>query len=658
MALHGFDPLGPLDQKSVSRIAGHSIEEQAVKGAIGNILKSYTGYYDLFSEAIQNALDATQKKWQTTEGPDYKAKIWIRVSIQEGIVRVIDNGVGMTEEEFRLCFRPNVSFKRRDSLRGSKGVGATFLAYGFNYVHLQTKHPDLKVSGVLRNGRQWAQDNSDKIHRPRFEKDDFDVPELENEASGTAIEIRLTGQKGEKPKDLGWHGATTAKAWFDVLRLVTPLGGTYLKTPPFTPKVRLSVVDRSGTSTEHSSDHAEYFYPHEIPNLKVMDLTNLRAAIADLEGDPATRDKKLQGKYKQLECLYDIWTHDQLLGEQSPISKSLSEDEQALIELHQVSVYAAHLNSIKTFDAFNEDLGLRDGAAVMGGGLQLASDYMPQGPKIVIPLNRYTGYQKNTHVIVHFVHGAPDMGRKVFQPEMTRLAEQLAVDVTNIFIQYRGLMKSDTGATKDLTPDKKLYEWKKQQEDWRNKNGLPSHEDLSNVTYLSEPQQEQDVIALYHQLIGMGTVKGIRFFGSSLNDTYDALFQFSYSSTDLFDEDHNPLGVRSDLDAYESEPKVLEYKYDFDSLIQDIEKGIKFSEHIDLVVCWTAGKMYEERFAFQPLLIDGSGSNRTYFGSTHKAYPHGSGNSTFEVVVLADLIAFILDPAEALAQQRVRYEGN
>ena len=42
---------------------------------------------------------------------------------------------------------------------------------------------------------------------------------------------------------------------------------------------------------------------------------------------------------------------------------------------------------------------------------------------------------------------------------------------------------------------------------------------------LLEPRQEQDVIALYHELIGSGLLKGIRFFGSTLGYRYDGLFK-------------------------------------------------------------------------------------------------------------------------------------
>jgi len=136
----------------------------------------------------------------------------------------------MSKEEFLLCFRPNISFKRGDILRGNKGVGATFLAYGYNYVHLQSKQDGSAVSAILRSGRLWAEDQTGRVRHPTFEEVEFKADELLGEDAGTSIEIRLTGYGGEKPKDLGWYGATTAEQWFDILRIVTPLGGTYLHT--------------------------------------------------------------------------------------------------------------------------------------------------------------------------------------------------------------------------------------------------------------------------------------------------------------------------------------------------------------------------------------------------------------------------------------------
>src|SRR6186997_2485224 len=72
----------------------------ALRREIRNILKSYTGYYDMFSELLQNALDAVENRLQEGE-PDYQPGIWIKIDIAAREVAVTDNGCGMNEDQFR-----------------------------------------------------------------------------------------------------------------------------------------------------------------------------------------------------------------------------------------------------------------------------------------------------------------------------------------------------------------------------------------------------------------------------------------------------------------------------------------------------------------------------------------------------------------------------
>jgi len=92
-------------------------------------------------------------------------------------------------------------------------------------------------------------------------------------------------------------------------------------------------------------------------------------------------------------------------------------------------------------------------------------------------------------------------------------------------------------------------------------------------------------------------LKGFNFFATSQSDRYDSLLFMNYQVDDeiLFDSDTNRLGVnRSHALPYTTAPIVLEYKFDFDSLVRDFDKEEKFAKHIDLVVCWTAGTNYRE----------------------------------------------------------------
>lgn len=165
------------------------------------------------------------------------------------------------------------------------------------------------------------------------------------------------------------------------------------------------------------------------------------------------------------------------------------------------------------------------------------------------------------------------------------------------------------------------------------------------------------MVALLHELVGIEVVRGLKFFATSSNDRYDSLFCCVYNDDSLlFLREGNRLGVSRDLPRpYTSEPKVLEYKYDFEALIGDFEKEEKYAKHVDLVVCWQASKGYREKFFLNSLLVGDEGTSRHFFGSTHQAYPIGGQNAEFEVMILDDLLKYIADPVGEEARQKAEY---
>lgn len=654
--LSGLDPLSLLTVRQSDSDRMSMVLSEAAKGTVSNILKSYTGFFDILSEPIQNALDSTQNRFRKNI-KDYSPKIWIEISIKDGYVRVVDNGTGMDKQQFCYCLTPNVSFKKGEELRGNKGVGATFLAYGFNYLSLQSKNPQTESSVVLRGGRLWVEDNSGKMERPKFQVEKFNVEELIDETSGTCIEIRLSGKGGEKPKQLDWHGATNAKQWFDILRVVSPLGGIYLESEAFKPEVTLRVIDHSGSATEVKQSNCEFYYPHEIPNLKVQSLSDINNSIIKIGGDHKNIKEKMPPAFKNLECIYDIWDEKNLLSPDSSIQLDLSTEEESLIRVHKICAYAAHMDSRKTFLRFNESLGLRKGIEILRGGLLIASDSMPQGDLLIIPLKRYIGYQRNTFIIIHLTQGNPDLGRKVFQPEIKSLAEKISEKLTNHLLKFREYVRQDTGSAPTLLPNRALHEWKRNQENWRDSNPSGFESINSSITYLSEPREEQDVVAIYNQMIGAGLIRGLNFYSTTHHDKYDALIEYNYiDESYMFDIENHPLGVRNDLSLpYQSEPKVLEYKFDFDSILDDFDKEIKFYDHVDLVVCWTAGGKYREQLSLKPILPEHEGNVREFYASTHQAFIPGRERPVFEVCVLKELLDFLGDKEEAIAMQLAKY---
>lgn len=645
-SLDGFDPL--------SEGAGVGSEErtlfeEATKRIVSNILKSYTGYFDVFSEIFQNSLDAIDARIK--RGDQFQPRLVVYIDIAEGRVRVVDNGVGMDERELRYCFRPSVSFKLRKEARGHKGVGATFLAYGFTNIQVFTLKNEIELAVQLPGGRDWVEDPSDSHRRPKLQSIAYKVPELTGEQAGTCVEILLGG----KP-DLTWWGATSAEQWTQILRMRTPLGGVYLagKTPPRA-QVQLRVRNSAGTVTELQSDRIEYFWPHEMEAVlpRVCTVSDAQKSLHEVDGDVA----RLPGTLRNLSAVWEVWSSQQLLDEDSSFwSKTFNEDEQRLLRLHDVSVYGCFLSSAKSWTQYQEEvLKVRKSPLLIKGGLQIASDYMIQGDLNVIPLTSTIGYQANTHVVVHFRDGNPDMGRKVFQPEIKSLSERVARQVVNIFKRYLHLMREDTGAA-PLNESTELWEWQVDQEDYRKANPFEFVYGSNALAYLSVPQSEQDVIAIFHELVGLGVLRGLKFLATSGSMRYDCCFKTHYLRKDDvgFRRNERPLGVSDrNITERESRPMVLEFKYDLDGLIADFEKELKYPSDINLVVCWEIGEQYRERYRIVSLLIRDEGASRFVYGATHAAYQ--DRERRFEIICLKDLISFLRDPAPVTAAHEQRF---
>ena len=176
----------------------------AQRREIRNILKSYTGYYDLFAELIQNALDAVERRIKDENGKKYEPSIWVKIDLQESEVTVTDNGCGMDVAQFRQFLRPNYSFKDSESNRGSKGVGATYLAYGFNHLQVATRYRGKTLAGVIRRGREWVEDKTETIPRPIVETAPPTHEAFESVDQGSSMSVRLDFLRCSTSHPWGW----------------------------------------------------------------------------------------------------------------------------------------------------------------------------------------------------------------------------------------------------------------------------------------------------------------------------------------------------------------------------------------------------------------------------------------------------------------------
>jgi hypothetical protein len=648
-----FNSFDPLACKSTTEtlVAAH-----ALKREITNILSSYVGWYDPFCELIQNALDAVEEKASISD-KSYIPKLSITIDVADNSLIVSDNGIGLDYLKFSQFLAPCFSFKSGGNTRGHKGVGATYLAYGFNYIHISTKTADFSSSGKMVGARNWLTDlapagNPQITFDPKGAKD----PKYADFPTGVSIEVKFDG--ATHPKSLSWLKAEDAAVWKKILLIKTGLGA-FLANKSI--KVDLRVIDSKGKETQEHIDGVEYLWPHSIV-AKSINYRSLSKIVSD-NFQKHGADFKTPSSIKNIEAIYDTFSKEEIIEH-----LDFSQEEIDVINLYDPSVYFSYMYTAKVWNQFNDGLDIRKNHSILLPGIQICANKMPQGEVIEIPLNRNIGRQRQVSVVVHFNNCSPDMGRKGFQKEVVEIALSIGRKIIEDLIpKYKKYLRVVTGVAPDLLRQKKVNDWKSQITEHENKKPILLKNKnffmpVNSISVTSEPTREQDVIALFNQLIAGGVIRGIKIMSTNEFFTYDGMFRACYvepSKFNLYDSENNPLGVDSNyIDAHSgfiSDAMILEYKFSLDGLIENIQDGSKNSNDIDLVVVWETGVDYLGNYSITSLLNPDNLAERQYHGVTHIMTNETTGQKEMDLVVLKELIDYLNDPVVELENQIIKY---
>jgi len=390
-------------------------------------------------------------------------------------------------------------------------------------------------AGVLEHGRSWLEDTSNIVSRPKVQTVAPSHSAFQSIDRGTTFTLKLTGD-AIRPRSLQYFIAKTADVWMCLLRAHTPLGGIYLHgDKPPTISVELEVVGGKPSSTTVARlQSPRYLYPHEVLG-RTADLREfLKDQAARVE--KGVDVSKVPPKFSNLNGVWGVWTKDEILSNTSPIKPRLEETEKELLSELGLQIYVFMCYSTDLWDDYNDNkLGLRKHGRILSGGLQQATKHMPQGQPVTIPLTNNIGFQNITHVTVHFQNAEPDLGRKGFQPEHTRLAEKLSVSAVTAFRHYYDrLLRKNTGAPA-LMQAVKLEKWIEEQKEHEKLcplsitgKGLFAPEEELPIRSL--PIVEQDVVALFNQMLSAGLIRGMQLLSSSQFNQYDGLYRIQMDS--------------------------------------------------------------------------------------------------------------------------------
>lgn len=646
----GFDPL------SAKQSINNEVAINALKREIQNILDSYVGWYDPFCELIQNALDSLEERARGDER--YIPQLFITIDLKENLLIVTDNGTGLTRDKFEQFLAPCFSFKS-GSTRGYKGVGATYLGYGFNFIQICTKSEEYAAVGKMVEARRWLT-NPNPSGNPKVTHDSAGPIDSEFEAFDRGVSIAIKFDKSTRPGNLAWLQAKQADQWHKILSVKTGLGAV---AAPAHVKTKITVIDTTGARSCHEITKAEYLWPHQIVK-KSKSLSELKSKSDELHakrGPGFTMPSALQN----LDCIYEY-------VEANNLKKwiTLDSGEIDIVDKYKPCTYFAYMYSTKVFIGFNETLKIRSGHQILVPGVQIAANNMPQGEVLQIPLKRNIGRQNQVHVVMHVDNCRSDLGRKGFQKEIVEFAQSIARKlIDGPFTRMRKNLRPVTGTRDDLHREQEVANWKKEFEEHEKKNPLIIKNDIyflptKRISVTSAPTREQDVIALFNQLLAGGVIRGIQIMATSERFTYDGMYRVVIdlpTENHLYNKETNPLGVVEDYisdasEDFKSVPKILEYKYNLNALIEDMESGTKNSNDIGLVVVWATGNDYQGNYHITSLLDEDNLSDRQYHGVTHIMTNTNTGQREMDLVVLEELVSFLNDQESEIARQKKKYD--
>ena len=626
-----FDPLVTMPSD-----ASDALGRQVLRNIVQQIVSSYHQTYDHLQEAIQNAVDACQEAyWHyqeerdgiTNAGHPYAPEVQITVDLTSDEITVVDNGPGMTRDDVqKYFFSPYATLKRvpkeagREQ-RGEKGVGATFLAYGSSSLRVTSKPIDgtTFTAGVLNGGIEWIRAEDSQAPAPEVRPCQPHT-EIANGEHGTAITMRFSGETNIR--QLARHG-TTPEHWDTILRLFTALGYIdFEERDEFLTRLRatISVVTQNG-KTRSKPVGAGHLYPDRVPGVSA-------ARIAELQATPRPLPIKLMHK----DCLHETYSWPQLKEklskqlESASYTRFLDQKEELFeaMERYQPECYALFAWSSE----FWSDVNTRVFATrrrEFDYGMVFATKRQRIGRTERIQFSTRAGDYNRFLFVVNLKDATADIGRKSLPGEITDLAWVIADTLHMEFVRSDDALKpapSEAQEQDDLALEELQTKAIGEGQDIEDAQRLGLH-------LLKVPREEQDVVALFFDLLGAGYLKGFEFYSTLVSGKYDAVaaFELQKSPDVLYDHKTSPLGIPEEKfrqfppdthSVRSAQRSFLEFKLSSDDLVRDFRRQDKRPSDIRWLVCWDVGSAHRaEGYEIVDVLTEDQRNWREYYGVTH-----------------------------------------
>lgn len=597
---------------------------EQIRENVRRTIMSYRSSWDLYTELIQNAVDAIIDKFGYENISNGKIKLSFHTKERE--IYIEDNGIGIKPTDISSILVMGESLKRKEG-RGKYG----FMGYGFTFVSFQTEF--LRIESVF-NGKKASRTYMD-LYKFVFEGDELPLSEEEKsgqqeedtqEESGTKITLRFPSEFPnetlEKNIDSAFYHMTSNEMLEYILRTKSAVG----------------IVD-------------SVF--NEDMNLFSIDVEVNDKVVPIKTGHLTTREM-LQKMYPAVN-FYDIDAYDAFIDVTKHLDQSTRKVARkamlidgkytnvsvGVINPLSVNIYIAETSKIH-LGTYNNKFSNNDQyeKLLVKNGIWLSIDGLPTG--ICLDPLSHGSYLPFTVIVDVIdenkeVKNELDSGRKGITEyrasQIVTVVKKLLKDKN--FIDYREyVLGVDTRINTDG------YDAKRE---LRNKLTNKQHFDIDLVHQYFPVDNEQEVITLFTELISKGLLPGYYPKVISGFDVYDGLYDYKTDFPNEILLSHDPLGISESVknrQASMDREIVIEYKKNLSGIFRDLKEVKKRLQDIDILVCWSVEYERVNEFVESDgiVLKEVDQSENFYYGVTHEVAGLGRNTNFLPIIELKTIL--------------------
>lgn len=491
------------------------------------ILDSYHNFYDLISELVQNSVDSVRK------ANNVESEITVSFDQQNQTITVLDNGIGISEDELAYFALGNTNKSGEEETIGEKGLGASFILGISDEFHLTTVKNEKKITAKCLNAHETIMGG--KI--PEFE--------YEIESSSEASYCKITVVTGNI--DLYFNSFEHYKF---TLRTRTAIGNTTNLFEEEQDREKVSIIaEYTDSDGETKSTTIPFLYQH----------------FDEVVGnDFPVFDAEYSKKNKK-------WIVDTAEIERKPrgILRLVDYERKIYLTFAQAEIYEKY-GDIVGDERYPDDIVV----SIKG---------CPTSVSVNKPRLGKAGYFTNFHIVIDNNSFVLDAGRKTIRRED---ADEVRDGIKSFFNDVVKVASHFMNTPHDAIGEGAGLDQIKERA--RETENLA----ISAIPFSKIPRHEQSVVGIFHEMLGAGVLKGYKTLLVSQYNTFDLLFEYT---TDIKNIGKNPREVYlKGAGKNNSQFKIIsfgEFKQRLGAFCKDVDSEVKGMEHVNLVICWDSDKL-------------------------------------------------------------------